>query len=109
MPLSKADLQEIKNLLTPIEEKLDNIIPVKKMVDCAIVSDVNRGMWNRKWNITVKGLPGRAREPNEVTIQNVVKFAEKHNLPFSNRFAACHRLDQRADSKIIIRFSVSDR
>ena len=71
MPLCRADLQEMKNLLMPIEERLDNIIPVNKKDDCAIVSDVNLGMWNRKWNNTVKVLHGRAREPYEVTIQNV--------------------------------------
>ena len=65
--------------------------------------DVHR----RKWALTVQGLKGAAKEDESDTRAACVQLA-KDNLAIDDasvlEFAACHRLSQKADAGIIVRF-----
>ena len=60
----------------------------------------------RKWSLVINGLKGEQNESDVITQNKVLKVdnAKNHN------FSACHRLSQRPDSGIIIKFlDLSDR
>ena len=61
----------------------------------------------RKWTVIVNGIKGDANEPELQTRKAVRKFAKeelKIQEPENHQFTACHRLAQKKDASIIIRF-----
>ena len=61
----------------------------------------------RKWSIIVNGLKGPKGEEELTTRANVKKFAKEHLKVEGadlHRISACHRLDQKEDAGIIVRF-----
>ena len=71
--------------------------------------DVHR----RKWNVIVRGLDGAAGEDEVTTRRAVTRFARdalKIDNPENVRLAACHRVSNKANAGVIVRFSdLSDR
>ena len=61
----------------------------------------------RMWAITIQGLPGEAREDEGDTRNACIALAKDHfgiNDANERDFAACHRLQQDKDARIIARF-----
>ena len=61
----------------------------------------------RKWNLVIHGIQGDAKEDGSVTRQTCIKFAKtvlKVPDAEATAFAACHRLSQKPNAGIILRF-----
>ena len=61
----------------------------------------------RKWNLVIHGIQGDAKEDGSVTRQTCVQFAKtalKVPDAEATAFAACHRLSQKPNAGIILRF-----
>ena len=61
----------------------------------------------RKWNLVIHGIEGKAKEDGALTRQACVNFAKTVlKVPDAEAtvFAACHRLSQKANAGIIVRF-----
>ena len=67
---------------------------------------------SRKWSLVIQGLPGAPGETSDVTRKKCVKLASSHlNVPDAalNDIAACHRLNNKDNAAIIIRFLDLDK
>lgn len=68
---------------------------------------VDRDVYSRKWNLIITGLPGIQSEPDSQTEIKVRDLANKNlKIPREENLllAACHRLSQKANSPIIVKF-----
>lgn len=113
---NEAKYQVIEDSQHFMNDQLENIktkeIPSinKKMMDITsnlCINHLDLDTHRRKWTLIVNGLSGQANEPELETRKAVRKFGlEKLKVPNADTqpFAACHRLAQKADAGIIIRF-----
>ena len=62
---------------------------------------------SRKWSLTIQGLNGAANEDKDITCRACVKLAKDH-LSIADAsefdFAACHRLSNKDNAGVIVRF-----
>lgn len=118
----KISLQPIKEDIQKILFKTDNLEEDMKVVredlDTAqesirtlesrneqlVMENIEQGVYARKKNLIVTGLPGVAKEPVQSTIQNVRKlFEEAFKFQLHDyQYSAIHRLNQDENAAIIV-------
>ena len=80
---------------------------VEKIATQLALQTLNLDIHSRKWSLTIQGLKGAANEDEDVTRKACVKLAKEH-LSISDAsefdFAACHRLANKDNAGVIIRF-----
>ena len=59
---------------------------------------------HRKWNLGIHGIKGHAKEDGAVTRQACINFTKTVTDAEVTPFSACHRLSQKANAGIIVRF-----
>ena len=95
-------IKEIKNELLPnLEKKYEEIIT--NICMNALDMDTHR----RKWTVIINGLHGEAGEAEPITRTKVRSFAcNKLKIPGADThsFSACHRLAQKENAGIIVKF-----
>ena len=117
-----ARLQVVEDSLTYTGDRLETAITkllpaiteyMGKVNEALAMRKLESDVHNRKWNVVIHGIQGQAGEPEHVTRATCRKFASevlKVKGAESTRLAACHRLSQKPNAGIIIRFSdLADR
>jgi regulator of replication initiation timing len=109
----KAENIDLKDKMDLSNEATDQM---NKIATVQAIHNIDSDVYNRKWNLVIQGIEGPAGETEEVTTQKVRKMAEEKLKiaaaadPMKMPFAACHRLSQKANAGIIIRFTnLTDR
>ena len=102
------EIEEIKSTVVPnLDKKYENVTTKT----CMNVLDIDTH--RRKWSLVINGLKGEQNESDVITRNKVKEFATnvlKVDNAKNHNFSACHRLSQRPDSGIIIKFlDLSDR
>lgn len=115
-------MADVEAAMQATSERLDDV--VKNMIPAlsSHVSNLSEALarrqlelevHRRKWNIVIHGLKGAAKEDGTVTRAASLRFArDVLRVPNAEDtpLAACHRLSQRADAGIILRFvDLADR
>ena len=80
---------------------------IQKITDGPVFQNLDLDVHRRKWNLTLKGLPGEAGEKENITRLSCIKLArEKLGITDAKEedFSTCHRLRQGPNCGIIIRF-----
>jgi hypothetical protein len=74
---------------------------------------VDRDVYSRKWNVIIGGLPGIEHETDtstEAKVRDMAKTQLKIPSAHAMTLAACHRLSQKKNAPIIVKFvNLSDR
>ena len=102
----EASAKNIKDETTSLVAHMNSVI-----TNLALQS-IDSSMHGRKWSVIFQGVPGKADEPSDDTRKALIDVAKKtlklkdtKDAPISSdHFAACHRLNSKADSAIIARF-----
>ena len=101
------DLKEENRLLKDQMNKMGTITAIKS---------IDADVYNRKWNVIIHGIDGAAGEAEDETAKKVREMAaENLKIPCAMDstkvpFAACHRLAQKDNAGIIVRFTnLNDR
>ena len=112
-------IQDIESSITFSDARLDDIenttIPAmqegcKKLNEDLVFEIIDDRTHKRKWGVIVHGIDGQAQEKSFETRTKVIEFArEKLKVPApfepnTHRLAACHRLSQKPNAAILIRF-----
>lgn len=108
--LHTMDLESFQETQTNQNEELS------KIATTTAINAIDQDVYSRKWNLIINGLPGTRGEPEGETEAKVRKMAatalkitkaeNRAEIPF----AACHRLSQKEDAGIIIKFvNLADR
>ena len=98
------DLQKIS--LPSIQEAMEKIA-----TDLAL-RQLDQEVHYRKWSVTIHGIPGAAGESGATTRQKCVDLAKEYlRVPDADpsHLSACHRLSQKSNAGIIVRFLDLDR
>ena len=112
-------VQDVEAAINFNSQRLDDIcqtsLPalashVEKVATALALQTLDIDVHRRKWSLAIHGVKGKAGETEADTRSSCVALARQH-LGVANAteadFSACHRLNQREDAGIIIRFNVS--
>lgn len=104
--LFKTDILEddVRVLGENIDTVKDCVKNVESVNEKLVLDSIEQGVYMRKKNLILSGVPGVEKEDNGTTIQKVQNlFRGALNFELSEyKFSVIHRLSQRADSAIII-------
>ena len=110
------DVAAVKQSIDFTSQKLDDlrqtVLPglashIEQVATSLALQTLDLDMHRRKWSITIHGLKGKAKEEEAETRQACVDLATSHLLipdASTSDFAACHRLAQKDNAGVIIRF-----